>query len=274
MRPDVSVIMPVYRAGATIGRAVQSVLVQTGVTVELVLCADDDLDYAAMLPADLRSGDRVTFCRTPAPRSGPSVARNIATRQARADIIACLDADDAYGTPDRLALLLPLVEKLGVGTGPTLEIDPRTGATRTARPRLGGVFLPIEDICELRMPFSPVYQKARCPAGWPQIDFAEDVILNVDLTCACGAYPFVEGAEYIYHLSDGSRSHSANALDRARAGYLQILDLVDKRDWPPAVRELVRRVFTEDLAAVERAQASRASEASTWRAIVRDGSAS
>jgi glycosyltransferase involved in cell wall biosynthesis len=273
MRPDVSVIMPAYRAAATIGRAVRSVFAQKGVAVELVLCADDDLDYAA-LPADLRSGDRLTVCRTPAPRSGPSVARNIATRQARADIIACLDADDAYGTPDRLALLLPLVEQYGVATGPTGEIDPRTRATRTARPRLGGAFLPIEDICELRMPFSPVYRKAKCPAGWPQIDFAEDVILNVDLICACGAYPFVEGAEYLYHLSDGSRSHSAHALQRARTGYLQILDLVDKRDWPPAVREVVRRVFNEDLAAVERAQASRASEASTWRAIVRDGSAS
>jgi succinoglycan biosynthesis protein ExoO len=273
MRPDVSVIMPAYRAGATIGRAVQSVLAQTGVAVELVLCADDDLDYAAILGVDLRSGDKVTFCRTPAPRSGPSAARNIATRQARADIIACLDADDGYA-PDRLRLLLPLVERYGVATGPTREVDPRTHATRMARPRLGGAFLPIEDICELRMPFSPVYQKAKCPAGWSQIDFAEDVILNVDLICACGAYPFVEGAEYIYHLSDGSRSHSAHALQRARLGYLQILDLVDKRDWPSAVRELVRRVFTEDLAAVERAQASRAGEASTWRDIVRDGSAS
>jgi succinoglycan biosynthesis protein ExoO len=271
MRPDVSVIMPAYRAGATIGRAVQSVLAQTGAAVELVLCADDDLDYAAILPADLRSGDRVTFCRTPAPRSGPSVARNIATGQARADIIACLDADDAYGTHDRLARLLPLVEKYGVATGPTLEIDPRTRATRTARPRLGGAFLPVEDICELRMPFSPVYQKAKCPAGWSQIDFAEDVILNVDLICACGAYPFVEGAEYLYHLSDGSRSHSAQALERARAGYLQILDLVDKRDWPPPVRDLVRRVFSEDLAAVERAQTSTDAQ-STWREAVRDGS--
>jgi glycosyltransferase involved in cell wall biosynthesis len=274
MRPDVSVIMPAYQAAATIARAVQSVFAQKGVAVELVLCADDVVDYAVVLLADLRSGDRVTFCRTPAPRSGPSVARNIATSQARADTIACLDADDAYA-PDRLRLLLPFVEQYGVATGPTREIDPRTRATRTARPRLGGAFLPIEDICELRMPFSPVYHKAKCPAGWPQIDFAEDVILNVDLICACGAYPFLEGAEYVYHLSDGSRSHSANALDRARAGYLQILDLVDKRDWPPPVRELVRRVFKEDLAAVERAQASRAaSEASTWRAIVRDGSAS
>ena len=44
--------------------------------------------------------------------------------------------------------------------------------------------------------------------------------------------PFVEGADYIYHLNHGSRSHSAEALQRARAGYLQILELVDKRDWP------------------------------------------
>ena len=146
--------------------------------------------------------------------------------------------------PTACALLLPLVEQIRRGDRADAARSIRArGATRTARPRLGGAFLPIEDICELRMPFSPVYQKAKCPAGWSQIDFAEDVILNVDLTCACGAYPFVEGAEYIYHLSDGSRSHSAHALQRARAGYLQILELVDKRDWPPPVRELVRRVF-------------------------------
>ena len=271
MRADVSVIMPAYWAAATIGRAVQSVFAQTGVSVELVLCADDDIDYAAILPSDLCPADRLRPCRTPAPGSGPSLARNIATAHASADIIACLDADDAYG-PERLRRLLPLVERHGVATGPTLEIDPRTQATRTARPRRGGAFLPIEDICELRMPFSPVYQKALCPAGWSVIDFAEDVILNVDLRCAAGIYPFVEGADYVYHLSDGSRSHSARALQRARAGYLQILELVDARDWPQPVRDLVRRVFSEDLAAIERARSAAGGEAS-WRAVVRDGSA-
>ena len=273
MRPDVSVVMAAYRATTTIGRAVQSVFAQEGVAVELVLCADDEVDYAAVLPADLGAGNALTFCRTPVPRSGPSAARNIAVRQARADIIACLDADDVYA-PDRLARLLPLVERYGVATGPTLEIDPRTRATRTARPRRGGAFLDLEDICELRMPFSPVFQKGKCPAGWPAIDFAEDVILNVDLYCVCGVYPFVEGAEYIYHLSDGSRSHSAQALQQARSGYQQILELVDERDWPQPVREVVRRVFSEDLAAVERAQAaSEAETTSTWRDVVRDGSA-
>jgi glycosyltransferase involved in cell wall biosynthesis len=271
MGADVSVIVPAYAAAATIVRAARSAFAQTAIRIELVVCADDEVDYGALLPADLRGGQALTLCRTPAPQSGPSVARNIATAHASAGIIACLDADDAY-EPDRLRRLLPLVERHGVATGPTREIDPRTGAVRMARPRGGGAMLPIEDICELRMPFSPVYQKALCPAGWAAIDFAEDVILNVDLYCAAGAYPFVEGADYIYHLSEGSRSHSVHALEKARAGYLQILDLVDRRNWPRPVRELVRRVFNEDLAAVERAQAAGAGEAS-WRAAVRDGSA-
>ena len=45
MTVDVSVIMPAYRAGATIERAVASVCAQRGVRAELVLCADDELDY-------------------------------------------------------------------------------------------------------------------------------------------------------------------------------------------------------------------------------------
>ena len=271
MGADVSVIVPAYAAAQTIVRAAESVFAQAGVNVELVICADDEVDYGALLPLDMRAGQALTLCRTAAPASGPSVARNIATAHASADIIACLDADDAYA-PDRLRRLLPLVEKHGVATGPTREIDPRNGAIRMARPRRGGGTVPIEDICELRMPFSPVYRKALCPAGWATIDFAEDVILNVDLYCAAGTYPFVEGADYVYHLSDGSRSHSARALERARAGYLQILELVDKRMWPQPVRELVRRVFNEDLASVERAMAAGVGEAS-WRAAVRDGSA-
>jgi glycosyltransferase involved in cell wall biosynthesis len=88
MPVDVSVIMPAYQASATIQRAVASVFAQEGVTAELVLCADDELDYGSLLPADLRSMAQLTLCRTPSPRSGPSVARNVALRHARADIIA------------------------------------------------------------------------------------------------------------------------------------------------------------------------------------------
>jgi glycosyltransferase involved in cell wall biosynthesis len=269
MQPDVSVIMAAHHAGATIARAVDSVLAQEGVVVELVLCADDDLDYGALLPAGLGSAGKLTLCRTAAPRSGPCVARNIALAQARAPIIACLDADDAY-VPGRLEGLLVAAERHGVATGPTHEIDPSTHQERAARPRKPGPLLPIEDICELRMPFSPVFQRSLCPLGWPAVDFAEDVILNVDLYCAASSYAFVEGGGYVYHLNPGSRSHSADALMRARAGYLQILDLVGKRSWPQPVRALVQRVFSEDLANAESALATQG-QPSSWRAAVRDG---
>ncbi|HKD56448.1 MAG TPA: glycosyltransferase family 2 protein [Hyphomicrobiaceae bacterium] len=270
MAVDVSVVMPAYRADATIGRAIASVFAQQGVVAELVLCADDDLDYWALLPKELRSGSSVTLCRTPTPKSGPSLARNIALSNARAEIIASLDADDVFA-PHRLARLLPLVEQHGLATGPTLEVDAGSRTTRVARPRRANDRLPIEDICELRMPFAPVFHRGICPQGWPQIAFAEDVILNVDLYCATGVYPFVEGADYIYHVSPGSRTQSVAALREARTGYLEILALVDCRSWPRSVGELVRRVFSEDLAAVERALAHGAEHAS-WRDIVRDGS--
>ena len=271
MAVDVSVIMPAYRAQTTIGRAIASVFAQQGVVAELVLCVDDDLDYRALVPDELRSGTSMALCRTPNPKSGPSLARNIALSHARADIIACLDADDAFA-PQRLARLLPLVEQHGLATGPTLEVHAASRTTRVARPRRASDRLPVEDICELRMPFAPVFHRAICPQGWPQIAFAEDVILNVDLHCATGVYPFVEGADYIYHVSPGSRTQSVAALREARTGYLEILALVDSRSWPRPVVELVRRVFNEDLAAVERALAQGAEHAS-WRDIVRDGSA-
>ncbi|MBO0742180.1 MAG: glycosyltransferase family 2 protein [Hyphomicrobiaceae bacterium] len=269
MAVDVSVVIPAHLADATIGRAIASVFTQQGVGVELVLCADDELDYWALVPDELRSGSSITLCRTPNPKSGPSLARNIALSHARADIIACLDADDVFA-PQRLARLLPLVEHHGLATGPTLEVKAGSCATRVARPRRANDRLSVEDICELRMPFAPVFHRAICPHGWPQIAFAEDVILNVDLHCTSGIYPFVEGADYIYHVSPGSRTQSVAALREARTGYLEILALVDSRAWPRPVSELVRRVFNEDLAAVERALAQGAEHAS-WRDIVRDG---
>ena len=260
--------MAAHQAAATIARATLSVLSQEGVDAELVVCADDDLDYGALLPSAMRRAGRVTLCRTPTPRSGPPIARNIALQHARGEVIACLDADDEYA-PGRLARLLPLVARHGVATGPTREIPADGAGVRLAQPRGKDGRLSLEDICELRMPFSPVYRRALWPHGWPQIDFAEDVILNVDLHCAAGIYPFAAGADYIYHVSGTSRTQSESALREARAGYLQILDLAGRRAWPQDVRDLVRRVFREDLAAVDAALAS-GRDGSAWRDAVRD----
>jgi glycosyltransferase involved in cell wall biosynthesis len=258
--------MPACRAHATIARAAQSVVAQRGVNVELVVCADDGADYGDLLRRALPASAALTLCRTAAPYRGPSVARNVALGHARADVIACLDADDCFA-PARLRLLLPLVEAHGVATGATWEIDPRSGATRIARPRHARDRLEIADICELRMPFPPVFHR-RCGVYWPEIAFAEDVILNVELFCACRMYPFVARARYHYFIGADTRSHSRHALAEARAGYLQILGMIGERNWPQPVREVVARAFGEDLRNVERAQAAGGNDRS-WREVVR-----
>ena len=86
-------------------------------------------------------------------------------RHARADIIACLDADDAYG-PDRLRAAAAGGGDARRGDGADASRSTRAAGRRAWPARAGGGDrLPIEDICELRMPFSPVYRKALCPAG-------------------------------------------------------------------------------------------------------------
>jgi glycosyltransferase involved in cell wall biosynthesis len=264
--PDVSVIMPACRARGTIARAARSAIAQRGVNVELIVCADDGEDYGDLLRQEVPASAALTLCRTAAPYRGPSAARNVALGHARADVIACLDADDCFA-PARLRLLLPLVEAHGVATGATWEIDPRSGVTRIARPRRARDRLEIEDICELRMPFPPVFHR-RCGVSWPEIAFAEDVILNVALFCACRRYPFVARARYHYYLGPDTRSHSALALAQARAGYLQILHTIGERNWPDPVREVVARAFREDLHNVDQAQAADGADRS-WREVVR-----
>ena len=259
MTVDVSVIMPAYQAGDTIGRAVASVFAQKGVTAELVLCADDELDYGSLLPAGLR----LTLCRTPAPKSGPSAARNIALAT-RAPISSPASMPT---TPMALSAWRACCRW---SSATAWRPGRRARSMRSRRPSAWPDRAAPATGCRSRTSASCAcrsrrsFRRSVCPLGFPQIVFAEDVILNVDLYCAAGTYPFVDGAEYLYYASRSSRTQSKTALREARAGYLQILDLVDKRPWPEPVRDLVRRVFNEDLAAVERALAL-GRDGSTWR---------
>ncbi len=116
----VSVVIPAYRAAATIGRALDSVLAQTSAPREVIVVDDgspDDLDAALA-----RFDGRVTLIRKP--NGGASSARNTGIERAGGDIIAFLDADD-YWEPHKLARQLDLLGRLPevglVGAGLYLE---------------------------------------------------------------------------------------------------------------------------------------------------------
>lgn len=260
MTYDVSVLIPAHAAGPYIDRAVASVLAQDGVRAQVVIAADDAEDYLALLRAHGVDCSDIICCRTPAPRSGPAVARNLAAACATAPILAALDADDAY-CPGRLALLVPAAARHGAATGETIEMF-EGERKRIGRPPAGSNSLELQAICGLRIPFSPVFRRELLGEGWPNLAFAEDMVFNFGLALRAERYAFVEGAGYIYNLRHGSLTESEAALERALRGYAQILTFVDEAPWPPDARSLLRRAIREDIAAVEAAQAG---SGASWR---------
>jgi glycosyltransferase involved in cell wall biosynthesis len=91
--PDISVILPAYNSAAMIGEAVDSVLSQTGVSLELIVVDDGSTDATADVVAHY-ADTRVRFIRQE--NKGPGAARNTGITHARADHIAFLDSDDIF----------------------------------------------------------------------------------------------------------------------------------------------------------------------------------
>ena len=118
MPPLVSVLVPAFRAGATIRAAVESVL-RGGLPAGRleVLVESDDGDGYAML-ADLPP---VRVAVSGAVGSGTGAARNRALARARGEFVACLDADDLLA-PGWLAALLPPARAEGAAVS-ALEVE-------------------------------------------------------------------------------------------------------------------------------------------------------
>jgi glycosyltransferase involved in cell wall biosynthesis len=100
MDPDISVVLATYDRRHSLPRAIASVLAQDGVRFELIVVDDASRDgtsdyLAALCDPRIRT---VTAERN----SGPSAARNLGLKAARAGIVAFIDSDDAY-LPRRLA---------------------------------------------------------------------------------------------------------------------------------------------------------------------------
>src|SRR5260370_2457608 len=98
--PDISVVLATYDRRHSLPRAIASVLAQDDVRFELIVVDDASRDGTA---------DYVVTLCDPRIRAiaaertgGPSAARNLGLKAARAGIVAFLDSDDAY-LPRRLA---------------------------------------------------------------------------------------------------------------------------------------------------------------------------
>lgn len=112
----ISVIIPAHNVARFVGRTLDSVLKQTHRSLDVVVVDDGSTDNSADIVQDIAHGDpRVRLLRSD--KLGVSAARNLAIMQAKARLIAPVDADDIWH-PDKLTRQLAVLragpERLGL----------------------------------------------------------------------------------------------------------------------------------------------------------------
>ncbi len=94
-----TVVIPAYNPGPLLATTLDSVLDQTGLSLDIVVVDDGSTDGTPELLAGY--GNRIRAFRIPN-SGGPSTPRNVGVREARAPLIAFFDADDLM-LPGKLA---------------------------------------------------------------------------------------------------------------------------------------------------------------------------
>jgi len=105
--PKFSIVIPLYNKEKYIGRALKSVLSQTFTDWECIIVDDGSTDQSLEVVSKFKDS-RIKVVRQK--NSGPSAARNRGAKEARAEWIALLDADD-YWLENHLEDLWFLIEK-------------------------------------------------------------------------------------------------------------------------------------------------------------------
>lgn len=106
--PAVSVVMPVHNALPYLGRSVESILSQTFEEFEFVILDDGSTDSSVEALREWARADGRIRLFEAGQRLGPSGSSNFVVREARASVVARMDADDV-SHPERLARQLEVL---------------------------------------------------------------------------------------------------------------------------------------------------------------------
>jgi glycosyltransferase involved in cell wall biosynthesis len=129
----VSVVIPCYNDAATLARAIESVVKQTYVNIEIIV-VNDCSPQTDLIEKCLSHYPQVCYLRN-AVNIGLAATRNIGLNIANGDIVAFLDADDEY-MPDKIKLQVEALDENTVVTCGFINIypngyrDENSGASR------------------------------------------------------------------------------------------------------------------------------------------------
>ena len=216
MPAEVSVVMPVWRPRPEwLRAAVDSVLAERGVELELVVVDDGNDEPVADLLAERLADPRLRVVRVV--HGGVSAARNAGTQAAVGDYLRYVDADDLC-EPGSTARLRALADPRTVAYEDTLVRDEATGRTQRISSRLRGA-IAVEcllgefDSRHVSMLFPRDVVRQAGP--WdPRLRVRED--FDFVLRCLEHA-PVVpgDGTATTYRRHDASATRSARAVEDA-----------------------------------------------------------
>jgi glycosyltransferase involved in cell wall biosynthesis len=226
-RPLVSVIIPAYRAEATLLGAVRSLRAQVYPSWEAIVASDDGIDYLAVLAHAGICDERLQQVSTGVCGSGEGNARNAALAAARGAILCNLDADDEFRA-DRLEQLIPLALAHGAAVDNTGMHRSAGQVCKRPFPDAQGITpLTVDGILKPRIPLFPVFRRELAGAGWSAVAFAADVLFNLELLCAARSMVVHPESLYLYFKRDGSITQAPDTAETAERGYAAILHLLE-----------------------------------------------
>lgn len=108
--PQVSIIVPVYNAFATLSKTVNSILMQTYKDWELLLIDDCSTDDSKVLCKEFASKDDRIHVFEQVKNTGPAAVRNVGLENAQGEFLVFVDSDDII-SDDYLEKLLSAQQK-------------------------------------------------------------------------------------------------------------------------------------------------------------------
>ena len=94
--PDITILIPVYKTGALLPRALDNLLAQPHSNIEIVAVNDASPDDAARILADYAARDPRLRIVTHPENRGTLIARAEAVRAAQGEYLLFLDPDDTF----------------------------------------------------------------------------------------------------------------------------------------------------------------------------------
>jgi glycosyltransferase involved in cell wall biosynthesis len=216
--PLISVVMPMKNAQRYVREAIESVLGQADVELELIVVEDGSTDRSAEIVSSI-ADPRLRV--VPGPQRGIAAAFNAGLAEARGELVARCDADDVF-PPGRLAWQAQFLEKnvaFGAVCG-SFTMMTATGRILAERKSYGGGMVVTP---ELRRGHGRSHMSAylfraelvkRLRGCRPFFVMAEDVDLQLRLSEITEIWYEPRNA-YLYRLHDSSITHVQQAAERS-----------------------------------------------------------